>query len=197
MFCPMCGAPNEDDDEFCGNCGATLGPDLPAEGATARAVGETAGTEAVAEVAPAAAGGIEIKAGEEKWPGPSQEAAVPALVPAGKPQLPPPSRPAYRPEPVKAAPAAATSGLAIASLLLGIGGLTIVPLVGSVLAIIFGYMARRDIRSRRPGELTGDGMALAGIVMGWIAVGLAVLGLLLGIGIGVCGLCGALGSGNF
>jgi hypothetical protein len=38
---------------------------------------------------------------------------------------------------------------------------------------------------------------MAGIVMGWIAVGLAVLGLLLGLGIGVCSLCGALGSGNF
>ena len=86
MFCPMCGAPNEDDDEFCGNCGATLGTDLPAEGATARAADETTGTAAEAEAVPAAAGEIEIKAGEEKWPGPSQEVAAPALLPAGEPQ---------------------------------------------------------------------------------------------------------------
>ena len=41
MFCPMCGAPNEDDSVFCGNCGAVLNPDeVPAE------VGAEAGEEA-------------------------------------------------------------------------------------------------------------------------------------------------------
>jgi len=27
MFCPQCGAPNEDDAVFCGNCGAVLDPE--------------------------------------------------------------------------------------------------------------------------------------------------------------------------
>ena len=27
MFCPQCGAPNEDEAVFCGNCGAVLNPD--------------------------------------------------------------------------------------------------------------------------------------------------------------------------
>lgn len=36
MFCPMCGAPNEDDAVYCGNCGAALKPDVaPSPGATA------------------------------------------------------------------------------------------------------------------------------------------------------------------
>ncbi|RPI53071.1 MAG: DUF4190 domain-containing protein [Chloroflexi bacterium] len=86
--------------------------------------------------------------------------------------------------------------MAVASLLLGIGGLTIVPLLGSILAIILGYMARKDIR-QRPGETTGEGLATAGIVLGWIAVGLAVLGLLLFGGITICSLCGFFGSAPY
>jgi Domain of unknown function (DUF4190)/zinc-ribbon domain len=200
MFCPMCGAPNEEDDEFCGNCGAALQPpsgDVPVE-TKAQAAGETAAMAARAEPVEVAGDEIdEVKAAQETLAEPAPAEIAPARVPAGRPEPPPPlPRPAYRPAPAKAAASVPTSGLAIASLVMGIGGLTILPLVGSILAIVFGYMARRDIR-QRPGELAGDGIALAGIVMGWIAVGLAVLGLLFGIGIGICGLCGALGSGNF
>jgi hypothetical protein len=86
--------------------------------------------------------------------------------------------------------------MAIASLVLGIGGLTVLPLIGSILAILFGYMARRDIR-QRPDAVSGDGLALAGIVLGWISVGLAVVGLLIFGGVAACGICGALSSGNF
>ena len=70
--------------------------------------------------------------------------------------------------------------MAIASLVMGIAGWTLFPLVGSILAIIFGYAARREIR-QRPDELTGEGMAVAGLVLGWIMVGLSVVGLCLGI----------------
>ncbi|MGD2206084.1 MAG: DUF4190 domain-containing protein [Anaerolineae bacterium] len=84
--------------------------------------------------------------------------------------------------------------MAVASLVLGLGGLTVLPLLGSILAIIFGYMARNEVR-QRPHEVSGEGLAVAGIVLGWIAVGLAVLGVLLalfGLGVGICGfgLCG-------
>jgi hypothetical protein len=84
--------------------------------------------------------------------------------------------------------------MAIASLVLGIGGLTILPLLGSILAIVFGYLARSDIR-KRPDEVSGDGLALTGIVLGWISVGLALAGLLVFGGIALCGLCGGLGAG--
>jgi predicted acyltransferase len=89
-----------------------------------------------------------------------------------------------------------TSGLAIASLVTGIGGLTVIPLLGSIVAIILGYMARNDIR-QRSGQVTGEGMATAGIVMGWIGIGLGVLGLLGIVGFSICGICGAFGSGNY
>ena len=93
--------------------------------------------------------------------------------------IPAPPAPPIYPEPARpTAPAVPTSGLAIASLVLAVGGLTIMPLIGSIVAVILGYMARNDIR-RRPDEVSGDGIAMAGIVLGWIAVGLSVLGLLL------------------
>jgi hypothetical protein len=115
---------------------------------------------------------------------------------AGLPAPPPPPEPPYRPPPAGARPGVPTSGMAIASLLLGVAGLTFVPLLASILAILFGYMARKEIR-QRPGELAGDGLAMAGIVMGWIAVGLSVLGLLFAGALSVCGLCGAFGAGGW
>ena len=68
-----------------------------------------------------------------------------------------------------------TNGLAIASMVLGIVWLY---WLGSVLALVFGYIARRQIRER--GE-SGDGMAIAGIVLGWVGIGLAVLAVVAGI----------------
>jgi Domain of unknown function (DUF4190) len=59
-----------------------------------------------------------------------------------------------------------TSGRAIASLVLGIA------LVGLVL----GYGAREELRADP--SLAGDGLATAGIVLGWIAVAIIALVLL-------------------
>jgi hypothetical protein len=174
MFCPECGAPNEDDAAFCGNCGAVLDPDAVAEGAEpGEEHPEEAGSEPVSE--PPAA----------ELPAPK-----PPAPPRPTPPPPPPRAPSY------SSSALPTSGLAVASLVLGIGGLTLLPLLGSILAVLFGYMARNDIR-QRPGEVTGEGLATAGIVLGWIAIGLAVLGLIIGGAFTICGICGAFGSGSF
>jgi hypothetical protein len=86
--------------------------------------------------------------------------------------------------------------MAIAALILGIGGLTVLPLLGSFLALIFGYMARGEIR-RNPHDLAGEGLAVAGIVLGWIGVALTILGVLFVGGFFVCGLCGAVGAGGY
>jgi hypothetical protein len=73
-----------------------------------------------------------------------------------------------------------TNGMAIASLVLGILWLY---WVGSILALVFGYIAKQQIRER--GE-AGGGMATAGIVLGWIGVGmLAVMMVILIIGAAV------------
>ncbi len=66
---------------------------------------------------------------------------------------------------------AKANGLAIASLVLGILWLW---WVGSVLALVFGYSARGQIR-RSEGRESGDGLAIAGIVLGWVGVGTLLL----------------------
>ena len=69
-----------------------------------------------------------------------------------------------------------TSTMAIVSLIAGIAGFTMFPLIGSIVAIWTGYEARKETRSVPP-RAAGDGMATAGIVMGWIQVGLTVVGI--------------------
>lgn len=69
-----------------------------------------------------------------------------------------------------------TSTLAIISLIGGILGFTAMPVLGTIVALITGYMARKETRAVPP-SASGDGLATAGIIMGWIQVGLTVLGL--------------------
>lgn len=69
-----------------------------------------------------------------------------------------------------------SSTLAIVSLIAGILGFTFVPMLGAIIALITGYMARSETRSIPP-RASGDGMATAGIIMGWIQVGLFVVGI--------------------
>ncbi|MCZ2810956.1 DUF4190 domain-containing protein [Modestobacter sp. VKM Ac-2979] len=73
------------------------------------------------------------------------------------------------------APPRSTNGLAIASMVLGIVWLY---WLGSILALVFGYVAKKQIRER--GE-NGGGMATAGIVLGWVGVGLFVIVVLFGV----------------
>jgi hypothetical protein len=68
-----------------------------------------------------------------------------------------------------------TNGLAVASLVLSLAGLVTCG-IGSILGIIFGFIARGQIR--RTGE-SGDGMALAGIIIGFALVALVVVGVVL------------------
>jgi hypothetical protein len=69
-------------------------------------------------------------------------------------------------------PAQSTNGMAIASLVLSLCGLFTCG-VTSLVGAILGHVSRRQIRERGEG---GDGMALAGIVTGWIIFGLGILG---------------------
>ena len=69
-----------------------------------------------------------------------------------------------------------TSNLAIASIVSGILGWTLLPFLGSLVAVITGHMARRDIRNSN-GRLEGDGLAVAGLVLGWISLGMLIVGL--------------------
>jgi len=76
------------------------------------------------------------------------------------------SHPHYQPQP--------TSGAATASLVLGICGLVVCPLVCSVLAIVYGKRAQQEIAASN-GRLGGDSYASAGIITGWVGLGLCAL----------------------
>ena len=67
------------------------------------------------------------------------------------------------------APAPRTNGFSIASLVLGI---VWIYWVGSILALVFGYIAKSQIDNSGDTQ-EGRGLAIAGIVLGW--VGVAVL----------------------
>ncbi|GAB7049887.1 DUF4190 domain-containing protein [Catenuloplanes indicus] len=71
-----------------------------------------------------------------------------------------------------------TNSMAIAALIMGIASLFTCQLVG-IGAIICGNRARNEIRGS--GE-EGDGMALAGIILGWVSLALVVLSLLFVVG---------------
>ena len=81
------------------------------------------------------------------------------------------------PPPPPAMPAAAsrpTSTLAVVSLVAGITSWLLLPFVAGLAAVICGHMARGEIR-RSNGALEGDGLAIAGLVLGWVNVVLCVL----------------------
>ncbi len=75
-----------------------------------------------------------------------------------------------------APPPTQNSTMAIVSLIAGICGWTIVPIIGSIVAIITGHMAKKEIKESG-GRLTGDGLATGGLVLGYIAIGLSICGI--------------------
>jgi Domain of unknown function (DUF4190)/N-terminal domain of toast_rack, DUF2154 len=85
--------------------------------------------------------------------------------PEGAEAQPAPPAPRQRPK---------TSGWAVASLVMGILGFTCLFLLGSILAIIFGFVGIHEI-SQSKGSKTGKGMAAAGIAMGIVLVVLVVM----------------------
>jgi hypothetical protein len=71
-------------------------------------------------------------------------------------------------------PSARTSVTAIISLIAGILGLVqVLPVIGPIVAIITGHMAKKEIRDSA-GMVSGNGMATAGLVMGYVSLGLIV-----------------------
>ena len=80
-------------------------------------------------------------------------------------QLPPQATPYPVPQ---------SSGKATVAMVLGIVGLVGCGIVAGIPAIILGKQAQREIDASN-GWLTGRGMATAGIVLGWIEVGIAIL----------------------
>lgn len=126
--------------------------------------------------------------GADPYGGPWQQPPAPGQPPfagqqpyAGQPPYagPPPYAgypPAYgQPYGYGFPPPRRTNAMAVASMVLGI---LWIYWIGSILALVFGYVAKRQIQER--GE-SGGGMATAGIVLGWIGVGVLALAIVAGV----------------
>ena len=65
-------------------------------------------------------------------------------------------------------PVRTTSTAAILSLVFGIVSWCALPVIGAVVAIVCGHTARGEIRRAPPGSVDGDGMAVAGLILGYL-----------------------------
>lgn len=66
------------------------------------------------------------------------------------------------------------STLAIVSMICGIAAYVIVPVIGAIVAVILGHMAKNEIKNSN-GMIKGSGMATAGLILGYVHLGLCVL----------------------
>jgi hypothetical protein len=81
---------------------------------------------------------------------------------------------------IQLAAPARTSPLAIVALVAGIAGWTFFPVIGGVVAVITGHLARDEIRKSQ-GRLGGDSMATAGLILGYACLAVALLVVVLAI----------------
>ena len=70
------------------------------------------------------------------------------------------------------APARPNNQMALVSLIAGIAGWTVLPFLASIVAVVTGHMAKRQIRETGEG---GDGMATAGLALGYTMIGIGLL----------------------
>jgi hypothetical protein len=162
MQCSNCGYESSSGSRFCARCGTTLAPPVAPP-----APDPPPWASAPPPATPAA------------WGQPAASPAPPAPPPAattpGANPYAPPSYGQYPPygAAVPYPGAGPTNGLAIASFVLGLVGW--IPCgVGSVIAIVLGFVARSNIRTNGRAQ-GGDGLAIAGIVLGFVGIALWVL----------------------
>lgn len=68
-----------------------------------------------------------------------------------------------------------TNTMAVISLIFGIICWFALPFLGAIVAIVTGHLARGEIARAPAGTIDGDGMALAGVILGWLHLALFVL----------------------
>jgi hypothetical protein len=118
--------------------------------------------------------------GEAAPPAYGQPAPPPYGQPApgyGQPPYGAPAYPAYAAAPTYGGgPAQKTNTLAIVSLVASLVGILLLPFIGSIVGIITGHMSLSQIK--RTGE-QGRGLGLAGTIVGWVGLALAIIGTIL------------------
>ena len=91
-----------------------------------------------------------------------------------------------------------TSTMAIVSLIGGLSFFFGIPIIGSVVAVVTGNMALKEIR-RSNGLIVGDHLARLGLVTGWFGIAVwgtgvicAGIATVLGFGTAILGVCAAM-----
>jgi hypothetical protein len=64
--------------------------------------------------------------------------------------------------------------LAVVSLILGIISYSVLPLIGAIAAIVTGHMAKQEFKAN-PYKYSGEGLATAGLILGYAHLALAFL----------------------
>jgi hypothetical protein len=169
--CMRCGKLMPAGASFCNSCGADLSA-MPAPGLQ--------GAVSPAQFAGALQSG---RVPEAAGPPVNYPAMETTLYPTWKPGAPPfpPQQAAlaYQHQPMLYRQRK-TDGLAIASLICAVASFALLPLLPAVAAITMGFVSRERIR-KSEGELDGDGIALAGILVGLANVVLIVAVMLIAL----------------
>ncbi len=87
------------------------------------------------------------------------------------------------------------STAAIVSLVFGILSWVVLPGIGPIVAVVAGHMARAEIR-RSNGQVGGGGMAMAGLVLGYLQIALLALVICAIVAIGILTMLGGRTSGS-
>ena len=85
----------------------------------------------------------------------------------------------YQPD-YRAVPA--NSSLAVVSLVFGILSWCLLPFIGAIVAIVCGHLARSEIRRAPMGAMDGNGMAIAGLTLGYAHLALWALAISVFVG---------------
>ncbi len=81
-------------------------------------------------------------------------------------------------------PVSNSNSLAVVSLIFGILAWCVLPIVGAIVAIVCGHLARGEIRRALPdAPVEGSGMALAGLVLGYVQLVFGLLAMLVVLGL--------------
>lgn len=73
-----------------------------------------------------------------------------------------------------------TSTTAVVSLVFGVLSWVLLPVIGAIVAIVCGHLARAEIK-RSEGRIDGDGLAVAGLVLGWTHLVLMVAAVVIAV----------------
>lgn len=170
MNCNYCDAALPPGATFCANCGSRV-PQPSSVGATVALPAVTGEQTSAAPPASSSAGTPTMMVP----PSFGEQANAAAQPYTPQPYTPQPYTPQqYTPQPTYTPASLPNSGSATVSLIFGILAWVLLPVIGAIIAVIAGHMARREI-SASNGQLGGSGMATAGLILGYVHIGLSIL----------------------